>query len=78
MALEVNTILIPINEDMDFMTKLHSEISNNTVIVMAKSLKDSPINNLDPNDGRKVIITLTAEINKIMDIKIEKILPQNL
>lgn len=37
MALEVITKFLPVNDDMDFYTKLNSDIANNNVKVFAQS-----------------------------------------
>lgn len=63
MPLEVITKLIPISEDMSFSDRTNAEISNNTVEVAAETLRNSDSNKYDKG-GKKVIITLTAHLDK--------------
>ncbi|MAX51551.1 MULTISPECIES: hypothetical protein [Leeuwenhoekiella] len=60
MALEVITKPAQITEDMSLYLKISIETSNKHIEQMAADLRKSPINNLDPKDGRKAIITLSV------------------
>ena len=60
MALEVITKPAQITEDMSLYLKISIQTSNKHIEQMAADLRKSPINNLDPKDGRKAIITLSV------------------
>ena len=72
MPLEIITNFLPITDDMDLFTKINVESNNEAVRVMAKSVQESynKISATDKGD-RKAIITLSATLDKGMDIKRE-------
>jgi len=68
MSLEIIEKYIEIPDNGDLLFKINAENANNAVKQMAENLRNSDVIKLDPNDGRKAIITLTADIDKIMII----------
>ncbi|WP_294309158.1 hypothetical protein [uncultured Chryseobacterium sp.] len=66
MALEIIENYIDISESSDLQFKIDAENANNAVKQMADNLRKSDVIKLDPNDGRKAIITLTADIDKLV------------
>ncbi len=72
MPLEIITNFLPITDDMDLFTKINVETNNNAVRVMAKSIQES-YDKIAPTDkgDKKAIITLSATLDKSLDIKRE-------
>ncbi len=64
MSLIVKTELISIPEDANAEYRIKAEVANNSVNQMADSLNNSQIKELDPQDGRKAIITIKADVDK--------------
>lgn len=60
MALEVNTFPATITENMDVQLMFMIKTANNHILQIAESLRNSPKNDLDPNDGRKAIINISV------------------
>jgi hypothetical protein len=60
MALEVNTFPATITENMDVQLMFMIKTANSHILQIAESLRKSPINDLDPNDGRKAIINISV------------------
>lgn len=60
MALEVNTFPATITEDMDVQLMFMIKTANAHILQLAESLRNSPKNDLDPNDGRKAIINISV------------------
>jgi len=74
MSLEIIEHPIILNEEWDASKLLLAKTANNDLKVMADALRNSPKVQLDPNDGRKMIITLTADVNGLKT-DIQRILP---
>lgn len=66
MSLEIITNYISITEDMDLSTRLNAENANRSVTSLKESFCNSEIWKLNPNDERRLIITITADLEKIM------------
>jgi hypothetical protein len=60
MALEVNTFPATITEDMDMYLMFIIQTANAHILQLSESFINSPKNDLDPNDGRKVIINISV------------------
>lgn len=63
MPLEIITNLIPITEGMSLKDKINAKTANDTVEYVAKTLKESPMNDYDKGD-KQIVYTLTAHIDK--------------
>ncbi|UUV21238.1 hypothetical protein [Paenimyroides aestuarii] len=74
MGFTVITNLAKIDDSMSPQQKINLEVSNNSVVTMAESLRNSPMLKLDPKDGRHITITMsvdqeTGEISTKRDFK---------
>lgn len=68
MPIEIITNYITITDDMNLVHQLDAQFANSAVETMELGFKNSDISKLDPNDGRKVIIILTADVEKFVII----------
>lgn len=75
MPLRIIPKYIPITDDMNVYEKLNAEIANNTVQTFCSQLEQTKMKELDPHDGREMIITCIADMEHIMKIKKTFIFP---
>lgn len=69
MAIQILTSFLEIPDDLIVEKRIAAEIANNTVKTVAKELEQTDKAKLDPNGGRTLVITLTADLDKIITIE---------
>ena len=68
MAIEVNVVLLDIQTDSTESYRIQAQTANDNANEMADSIRNSPMAQLDPNDGRKAIYTFSADISGVPKI----------
>lgn len=66
MPIEIITNYIEVTDEMPFETRVSARMSNQAVEKFSKSLKEDYENQPSSQDGQKLVVTLTADTQRIM------------